>query len=149
MWNVQAIRTSVNRLQSLVRRYHLYILVIIEPKARVSLLLSYRLQLGFPQTLSVNDNIWIFWRDSFLQLEEQRPSLQNHSMKFLWLPAHDMFWCTFVCGLHTIAARRPLWSNLQVFHASLDIPWLLGGDFNTYLTIDEHKGMSSPSLRTL
>lgn len=61
LWNVGGIRTSVDRLLSLIRYHHVHILVVIEPRVRASSLLSYRLKLGFSQAVSVNnDNIWIF-----------------------------------------------------------------------------------------
>lgn len=96
-----------------------------------------------------NDSIWIFWRDSFFQIEEQRIGTQNHFIRFIWLPTGDSFWCTFVYGLYSIAAGHPLWADLTSFHSSLTIPWLLGGDFNMYLTLDEHKGRSSLPICTL
>lgn len=142
IWNVRGIHTSLDRLRLLVNRYQLHILVVIEPKVRPSSLLLYLLKLGFPQAESINnDSIWIFWRYSFLRMDGERPGVQNHSICFCWLPTDNSFWCTFVYGLHTVVARCPLWEDLSAFCEMLDLPWLLGGDFNTFLTLDEHKGI--------
>lgn len=35
------------------------------------------------------------------------------------------------------------------FHGIIDVPWLMGGDFNTFLTLDEHKRRSTPTLQSL
>lgn len=31
----------------------------------------------------------------------------------------------------------------------MDVPWIIGGDFNTFLSLDEHRGRSTTSLRSL
>lgn len=48
-----------------------------------------------------------------------------------------------------MACRRPLWLDLQLFHSQISDPWLIGGDFNTFLSLEEHKGVSMLALRTL
>lgn len=36
-----------------------------------------------------------------------------------------------------------------MMHELKDVPWLIGGAFNTLLTLDEHRGRSSPLQRSL
>ncbi|VFQ68928.1 unnamed protein product [Cuscuta campestris] len=41
--------------------------------------------------------------------------------------------------------RRQLWEDL-ISNAIYDHIWIVGGDFNTILSVDEHKGSTSPNL---
>lgn len=150
LWNVRGIRSSFHTLLSLIRKHNVHLLVIIEPKLRSSALQSYQLQFGFSNAISVcNDQMWFFWKDTFLARESDDYGSQHHSVKFQWRITGQCFWFTGVHWKHTLLQRRILWDELRHFYSSLDIPWLIGGDFNTFRTLDEHKGRSQPSLHTL
>ncbi|VFQ83814.1 unnamed protein product [Cuscuta campestris] len=70
---------------------------------------------------------------------------------------HLDFWCPIinnkirfsaVYGGHCSTVRRILWEDLN--NASTDSHlWIVGGDFNTILSLDEHKGSSSPYYKDL
>ncbi|YP_008992389.1 hypothetical protein Salmi_Mp122 (mitochondrion) [Salvia miltiorrhiza] len=47
------------------------------------------------------------------------------------------FHVSFVYGFHSIVSRRPLWNNLMETTELHSTPWLLVGDFNSLLRIDE------------
>ncbi|XP_074570567.1 uncharacterized protein LOC141827233 [Curcuma longa] len=52
------------------------------------------------------------------------------------------FFVTFVYGLHSIVTRRPLWDALVDLGDNITDAWMVMGDFNSYLSIDEKKGGS-------
>lgn len=47
------------------------------------------------------------------------------------------FHVSFVYGFRSIVSRRPLWNNLMETTELHSTPWLLVGDFNSLLRIDE------------
>ncbi|XP_060169362.1 uncharacterized protein LOC132600312 [Lycium barbarum] len=49
---------------------------------------------------------------------------------------------TAVYGLHTIAARKPLWQTLVTMEATIVNPWLIMGDFNAVLNEEDRIGGS-------
>ena len=53
------------------------------------------------------------------------------------------FVVSFIYAFNTIVGRRPLWDNLYSYNVSLELPWLLVGDFNNVLS-DEEKGNGCP-----
>lgn len=44
---------------------------------------------------------------------------------------------TFMYAMNLPSERAPLWDDLKVISASVNLPWLLMGDFNTTLLYDE------------
>ena len=51
-----------------------------------------------------------------------------------------------VYAFNTIVGRRPLWANLDRFNAALRDPWLILGDFNNVLKMDERSNSQPVSL---
>lgn len=47
---------------------------------------------------------------------------------------------------HTIRDRNILWTEIEAPHDYNSDPWLVGGDFNIFLSLDDHNGSSSPTL---
>lgn len=50
------------------------------------------------------------------------------------------FLVTFIYGLHSISARRPLWEALTGLAGVSAYPWLVLGDFNALLTPQDKEG---------
>lgn len=147
-WNVRGIRTSLNRLKILVRNHHLHLLVVIDSKQQSHKLDFYRLTLGFSNAISSTDgNIWILWMSSMLHRDTIYNGVQHISIRFQWIPTGTYFWWSAVSGKHTVSLL--LWADLTTFAQDVVDPWLVGGDLNTFLSIDEHKDHSTPSLRQL
>ncbi|KAK4381895.1 hypothetical protein Sango_2923900 [Sesamum angolense] len=49
---------------------------------------------------------------------------------------------TVVYGANEVSARRELWQGLTELAMSVDLPWLVGGDFNAVLDMSEVSGAS-------
>lgn len=49
------------------------------------------------------------------------------------------FFCSFVYGYNELAAREVLWRELEAF--KYDDPWIVMGDFNSVLNLDERIGV--------
>ncbi|KAL2940991.1 hypothetical protein RDABS01_029341 [Bienertia sinuspersici] len=46
----------------------------------------------------------------------------------------------FMYGLHSVKARRPLWQGLKHLASGVCLPWLILGDFNSLLHINDRLG---------
>ncbi|XP_026433774.1 uncharacterized protein LOC113331258 [Papaver somniferum] len=77
-------------------------------------------------------NIWVFWRKS-----PERPNVLSSSKQDITLD----FSGDYITGVHASSdavARRSLWSQLWL--GFIYIPWLMLGDFNCVMHLDEKKG---------
>lgn len=50
------------------------------------------------------------------------------------------FYATFVYGLHSRTTRKSLWLSLQGLGIAGSDPWMVLGDFNSYLSADDKQG---------
>lgn len=55
-------------------------------------------------------------------------------VKVDFINTHEVLFATFVYGLHNRTDRKPLWGTLLRLSANIQIPWIVLGDFNTYLS---------------
>ncbi|KAL0313714.1 UNVERIFIED_CONTAM: Retrovirus-related Pol polyprotein from type-2 retrotransposable element R2DM [Sesamum calycinum] len=55
---------------------------------------------------------------------------------------HEPILITVVYGANEVSARRELWQGLIELAASVNLPWLVGGDFNAVLDMSEVSGAS-------
>lgn len=93
---------------------------------------------------TVNGRIWFMWRSdvaSFTllhksdQLIHTEVQLANGGPRFLF---------TAVYALNDAPLREPLWVDIQRISASVDMPWLVAGDFNTMLVRGEKLNDGEP-----
>ncbi|XP_060170802.1 uncharacterized protein LOC132601754 [Lycium barbarum] len=81
--------------------------------------------------------IWLMWDPrycefSVLQMKEQ----YVHGQVRIYA-TNKNFLLTAVYGLHTIVDRKPLWDDLLTLAQQITIPWLIMGDFNAVLEIED------------
>ncbi|XP_074265182.1 uncharacterized protein LOC141587606 [Silene latifolia] len=50
------------------------------------------------------------------------------------------FWMIVVYGLNKAADRLPLWDSLRVYHSMTNGPWIVAGDFNSVMAVNERIG---------
>ncbi|KAL0290050.1 UNVERIFIED_CONTAM: Retrovirus-related Pol polyprotein from type-2 retrotransposable element R2DM, partial [Sesamum radiatum] len=55
---------------------------------------------------------------------------------------HEPIFLTVVYGANEVSARRELWQGLTELAVSVNLPWLVGGDFNAALDMSEVSGAS-------
>ncbi|VFQ73702.1 unnamed protein product [Cuscuta campestris] len=65
-----------------------------------------------------------------------------------WNASSSTFWISSVYGLHSRVEREGLWTSLRSL-ALRSEPWIIGGDFNTVVSITEHKGEVCPDLGSI
>ncbi|XP_026383907.1 uncharacterized protein LOC113279426 [Papaver somniferum] len=92
--------------------------------------------------LNKKGNIWMFWNKAL-----PTPSVVSLSSQMITVSVGD----TLISGVHahvSVVHRRVLWSKMEAISA-LKKPWLVIGDFNTIISIDEKVGGRSPHRRSM
>ncbi|XP_026435983.1 uncharacterized protein LOC113333792 [Papaver somniferum] len=84
-------------------------------------------------------NIWVLWKNSLARSGILSSSKQAITLDF------DGVWITAVHASWDPVTRRLLWKQLRL--GFISIPWLVLGDFNCVLRLDEKKG-GRPTLST-
>ncbi|XP_026399376.1 uncharacterized protein LOC113295240 [Papaver somniferum] len=87
-------------------------------------------------------NIWLFWSNSIVT-----PSVVSISSQMITVAVGDVL----VSGVHAnvnMVQRRFLWSEMQLI-SDLKKPWLVIGDFNAILSLEDKVGDRSPSRRSM
>lgn len=87
--------------------------------------------------------IWVGWNHFLWNLTLISASDQHITCNVSSLQYNASFVVTFVYGLHTTVERRRLWTDLNNIASSIgDSPWVLCGDFNIFLDLNEAEGGS-------
>ncbi|OMO50810.1 reverse transcriptase [Corchorus capsularis] len=89
--------------------------------------------------------IWLCWEESILSLEVVFSSPQLvHA--FVERPGESKFLLSVIYASPILEIRRRLWDSLIEFAGSVDVPWLVMGDFNDVLSSNEKLGGSVPNI---
>lgn len=150
VWNIRGMRASLPRLKHLITEQRLHLLALLEPKHTPSSICRFMLQLGFTHSYASNSHrIWFFWRDAEFQLlaTQDQGQVVHFTLQSITLQWKFVF--SVVYANTTPIQRRPLWQALSDFACSCTLPWLVGGDFNTFRALADHHGRSVPSLAAL
>lgn len=150
IWNIRGMRTSLPRLQQLLRDHLINLLALIEPKHTPAQVHRFCLRLGFSHCYaSQSEHIWFFWRDNEFRMLATQDQEQVIHLTLSSVTQQHSFVLSLVYAKHTATQRQHLWRVLCDFSTGLQLPWLIGGDFNTFRAIDDHNGRSTPSLSAL
>ncbi|XP_060181958.1 uncharacterized protein LOC132611557 [Lycium barbarum] len=84
-----------------------------------------------------NGRVWVLWDEKNLEVSFIKAVAQ-------YIHCHiksrtDGMECalTVVYGFNTIEQRRSLWADVQTFAQATSMPWIIGGDFNAILTVQD------------
>ncbi|XP_026400089.1 uncharacterized protein LOC113295981 [Papaver somniferum] len=143
-WNAQGLAKDGARAK-LKELYHLHkpdVICIAEPKVfcttrfvRSSILDDFSEDVITNEVVGEKGNIWVLWRNSLA-----RPGILSSSKQAITLN-FDGDWITAVHASCDPVARRTLCQQLGLGFVS--VPWLVLGDVNCILRLDEKKGGSS------
>lgn len=90
-----------------------------------------------------NGHILIIWKEDKVYLEILESSEQSIHCLATCKFSSNKFCISFIYAFNTVVGRRSLWDNLRRFNSSLEMPWVLLGDFNNVLN-DEEKSNGLP-----
>lgn len=151
-WNVRGIGNiaSMRRLRKLCRLHNLSALFLLEPMISSDNLSRIASHFGFQHSLaSYSGKIWVFWRHNLSF------SFSCQSDQFLHFDCHHplfdkKFFVTVVYAKCTVAERRLLWTSLLDLYLRVqDTPWLVCGDFNAILSLDDSSGAGTHDTRSI
>ncbi|KAL2235463.1 UNVERIFIED_CONTAM: hypothetical protein Sindi_1278500 [Sesamum indicum] len=102
-----------------------------------------RLDFAFVDYGLVGNRIWIAWDDNDINVHVVECGTQFiHCLVYI-RSLQESIAITMICGVTEVADRRELWGFLETIATqSVDIPWLIGGDFNTMRDLSEICGAS-------
>ncbi|XP_026459757.1 uncharacterized protein LOC113360464 [Papaver somniferum] len=148
-WNINGVARDAAqcKLRELIREFKPDVFCLAEPKVYCSVAFGNRLQLKDYSSLVIHNatansiaNLWVCYLDSI------RPSILNRSKHAISIEV-DGVHISFVHASYVQFNRRRLWKQLNLQDDS--IPWLVMGDFNCILRLDEKKGGFEPRTSSI
>ncbi|XP_021727814.1 uncharacterized protein LOC110694925 [Chenopodium quinoa] len=91
---------------------------------------------------SVSDKVrvLIVWLPSIFSVESCKIDVQFVHVCITHIAMRKKFWLTMVYGLSTVAEREGLWAHISKISPPGDDPWILCGDFNNILNLEDRIG---------
>ena len=144
-WNIRGFSLALkqNGVRHLIKEHSLDVVGILESKIKAAKL-DWIMKVKFPGWKQVNNfdhhaagRIFVIWNPAKVDLVPLGFSAQVIHCRVTCLTTAKAACMSFVYGLHSIVARRPLWSSLMDFGERCSVPWVLLGDFNSILSAGE------------
>lgn len=142
IWNIRGLgsRNSWNYLKFLIDTHQPIVLGIVEPKQQISKIGKIARKLGFSGFYHgnpTNTHIWFLQKSMVCFLVIDNTS-QTLSLQLILTGLPDILF-SLVYAKCTQPERVEMSEDLSR-HRNSNLPWLLGGDFNTILSLVEKKG---------
>ncbi|KAK8627907.1 hypothetical protein V6N13_135504 [Hibiscus sabdariffa] len=137
--------------KQLLRDYKLDLVVFVEPRISGRRADSIIASLRFPHSHRVeaagfSGGIWLAWYDSV--------SVDIISNHFQFIHCHitekasrNSVYATAVYASPSSSRRKLLWPHLRRIANSMRSPWMLFGDFNAIICVDDRKGCRQPPCK--
>ncbi|KAH0678961.1 hypothetical protein KY284_020046 [Solanum tuberosum] len=93
-----------------------------------------------------NGRVWLSWRPDFFTVTYTNGMAQAITCMMLNISLQVEFTLTVVNALNTRKERKNLWSYLGSVSSRCNSPWLVMGDFNTVLNMDDRIGGNPVNL---
>ncbi|XP_011101564.1 uncharacterized protein LOC105179617 [Sesamum indicum] len=150
IWNVRGLNKRDHQLavQDIVDEFRLQFIGLLETRVRgnnASLFQSILLPQWkwFTDYGSSGNRVWIAWDDNFVDVDVVECGTQFIHCHVATRAPHELIVVTVVYGANEVAERRALWGTLETKATQcIDIPWLVGGDFNAVRDLSEVCGTS-------
>ncbi|KAL2237583.1 UNVERIFIED_CONTAM: hypothetical protein Sindi_0950000 [Sesamum indicum] len=92
---------------------------------------------------SSGNRIWIAWDKNFIDVDVVECGTQFIHCHVNIRALYESIAITVIYGANELVERRALWDSMEtIAMQSADIPWLVGGDFNTVRDLSEICGVS-------
>nr|XP_009611219.1 uncharacterized protein LOC104104767 [Nicotiana tomentosiformis] len=112
----------------------------MEPFQKQGLIHKYKRRLGMDTAISnINGKIWLFF-DAMVEWELLSDTDQQLTIKIYHQYVGQHIIMTFVYAKCSSLDRLELWDNLYYLVADMELPWVVGGDFNVVLHEEENIG---------
>lgn len=87
-----------------------------------------------------NGRIWICWDEGRRDIEYVNSTDQLIHCKVKDYNGEFLFWMTAVYAQNQIQRRKTLWHDLEKIHSRQQGPWLVIGDFNNVVKVEDRVG---------
>ncbi|BFG40358.1 hypothetical protein CerSpe_266320 [Prunus speciosa] len=152
-WNVRGAASTKfkNNMVELIRSHHMDILFVCEPRISGEKALKIATSLGFScveivDSVGFSGGLWLMWDDSRVHLDIIGTSDQSITACVSWKD-HSPWLLTVVYANPSGFKREKLWEYLDFVATCHQLPWLLAGDFNEMLGVEDKLGGASVRLR--
>ena len=150
VWNVRGLNKRDHQLalKDLVSEYRLLFLGILETRVRINNVMHIQSFLlpqwkWFVDYANVGNRIWLAWDDNAIDVHILDLGEQYIHCRVMNRADSEIVIITVVYGASEVIGRRALWNSLQTLAPQcVDVPWLVGGDFNAVRDINEVCGIS-------
>ncbi|KAL0444870.1 UNVERIFIED_CONTAM: hypothetical protein Slati_2209700 [Sesamum latifolium] len=150
IWNVRGLNRRDHQVSviDLVSEHRLQFIGLLE--IRVAIGNVARVQRGmlprwnwFVDYAGPGNRIWLAWDDDFIGVDVLETGDQFIHCSVLIRYLHMHVFITVVYGVNDVIGRRVLWAELHRLSLTVtNVPWLVGGDFNTMVDVSEVCGQS-------
>ncbi|KAK9756226.1 hypothetical protein RND81_01G082400 [Saponaria officinalis] len=93
-----------------------------------------------------NGRIWVLWQESLVALDVLEVHDQLVHCRVLFRQSNCSVYVTFMYGHNDGLDRKQLWHNLMAISASVDLGWLVIGDFNAVRGMKDKIGKHPPTV---
>lgn len=151
LWNIRGVGSedSLLNLKDMIKVHKPVVIGLLEPKQSARKIEEFSRKIGFESCYHgdpINSHIWIFWR-THVQLRDFNTTSQSITFHIQQVGEEDIKF-TMVYAKCNRLDRLILWDELREA-SDTNRPWIVGGDFNVILNIDEKKGGSGVDLRAI
>lgn len=87
-----------------------------------------------------NGRIWLMWKRNEMSIKVCDRSDQHIHVNFYNIAGKRMYWLTIVYAQNQLANRRILWKEIQKLVGNITEQWMVIGDFNNVLTVNDRVG---------
>ncbi|XP_075092134.1 uncharacterized protein LOC142172421 [Nicotiana tabacum] len=141
-WNIRGMKSQAasEKLVYLIKYHKVSFVAIQEPFMHDTTIDFYKNMMGMHGNfVNISNKIWVFWRydlncNVFANHEQLVTCKITRSN-----PGKDIF-ISVVYEKSKAVGREYLWEYMRVFDSTISNPWVVIGDFNNILSIDEKLG---------
>lgn len=145
VWNVQDAggKLFCPLIKDMVKTHKPNIMALVEPRISRSNADKVVRKLGFKRSHRIEANgfasgIWLFWNNDEIHIDIL---LNRKQLMYTRIQCGDgSMVFTAIYASPQRATRLTLWKDLRALTRSIREPWLLAGDFNDMISIEDKKG---------
>lgn len=88
---------------------------------------------------TINGRIWILWDPNYYDVKLIKAEAQVIHCTVSKTSNSGEYAVSIVCGYNTFEKRKQLWEDLKEINQRITIPWIIIGDFNVVLQLQDRK----------
>ncbi|KAK4283860.1 hypothetical protein QN277_000764 [Acacia crassicarpa] len=141
-------------IKDIVHKYCIDILCLLEPCISSTKADKVCRKLGFSHWIRVESTgfswgIWLLWNQESFDITYLTSTTQLLHCQVKDHQSNALSLLTVVYGETNSTSRVPLWRSLRLIASHSNLPWLVLGDFNIYLSLDDKLGGADPSWASM